>query len=95
MDAQDEIKKIIFKHLSPKEYQVFLFGSRSEGNNNPKSDYDVGILGRQPVPTLTLMAIQEELENSDIIFKVDVVDFYQASPRFRELAMKNIKSWTN
>lgn len=94
MDAAEEIKKIIFKYLPPREYQIFLFGSRAIGNHNPKSDYDVGILGKEPIPEQIIPAIEEELENSDIIYKVDVVDFNHVSPRFKELALKNIKLWT-
>ncbi len=95
MDAETEIKKIIFKYLSPKDHQVFLFGSRAVGNNNTKSDYDVGILGPKEIPTLNLSAIREELENSNIVYKVDVVDFNRVSPRFKGLALKKIKLWTN
>ena len=44
--AELEIKKIIFQFLNPKEYQVFIFGSRAKGKAKKYSDYDIGILGK-------------------------------------------------
>lgn len=81
------VKETVSKYL-PKGYQVFVFGSRAKGQARRWSDVDVGILGGERVPLSALGLINEELENSDIPFKVDVVDFSRVSKGFREEALK-------
>ena len=94
MDTEKEIKKIIFKRLSPREYKIFLFGSRAASKNRPFSDYDIGVLGSRALPTQSISLIEEELEESDIPYKVDVVDFYNVRPEFKKVALRHAKLWT-
>ncbi len=81
------IKVIIKKHLPDKTYRAFVFGSRAEGTNRKFSDYDIGIMGKKPLAFGTLSLIEEELENSDIPYTVDVVDFFNVSKDFKSLAL--------
>lgn len=71
-------------------YKLFIFGSRASGENQRWSDIDVGILGQEKIPGHALVKIEEELENSRIPFKIDVVDFKAVSAQFRTLALKNV-----
>jgi len=41
-----EIKKIIYKFLKPKEYKLFVFGSRATNNSRKFSDYDKDSLNK-------------------------------------------------
>lgn len=84
------IKAIIKKHIPDKNYQVFLFGSRAEGTNRKFSDFDIGITGKIPVDWGTLGLIEEELENSDIPYNIDVVDFMQVGNDFKRIASQKI-----
>jgi len=86
-----EIRKIISRFLSPKEYQIFIFGSRANNRAENFSDYDVGIWGKKPVAGHILVEIEEVLEESDLPFRVDVVDFSLVSPDFRKVALSKIK----
>lgn len=88
---QKEIKEIIFRFLSPREYQVFIFGSRATEKEKKFSDYDIGIFGKKPVPWKILSLIEEALEESDLPYKVDVVDFSLVSQGFRKIALSKIK----
>ena len=90
--AEKEIKKNISRFLNPKEYQVFIFGSRVTGQAKKYSDYDVGIFGKKPVPGHILVMIEEALEESDLPYKVDVVDFSLVSSSFRKVALSRIKN---
>ena len=85
------IKEIIFKYLNPKEYQVFIFGSRATGKARKYSDYDIGILGKKPVPLKVLGKIEEALEESDLPYKVEVVDFSLLPSNFKKVALSKIK----
>lgn len=86
-----EIKKIIFQFLDPKKYKVFIFGSRAKGKAGKYSDYDIGILGKRPLPSYLKVLIEEALEESNLPFKVDIVDFSNVSKDFKKVALKKIK----
>lgn len=94
MLVKEKIKKIIFQFLDPNEYQVFIFGSRATGKAKKFSDYDVGIFGKKPAPWRILAAIEEALEESDLPYKVDVVDFSLVSAGFKKVALSKIKNLT-
>lgn len=94
-DIEREIKQIVFKHLSPKEYKIFVYGSRATGRARQWSDWDIGIMGGHPVDSTALMNAEEELEESlDIPYNVDIVDFSTVSQRFRDLALAKVIPWT-
>lgn len=90
---ENDIKKIIFKYLSPRDYQIFIYGSRATGRARKWSDYDIGVIGGQPIPTMKKVAIEDELESSNIPVNVDVVDFHHVSDRFKNLALYKIIPW--
>ena len=94
-DIQSEvkIKEILFNNIPAKKYRVFMFGSRVKGKNRKFSDFDIGILGEQEVKLQVLNRIEEELEESDIPYKVDIVDFKKVSEKFRRVALANTKKW--
>jgi len=89
--VESEIKKIIFQFLDPKKYKVFIFGSRAKEKARKYSDYDIGISGKRPLPSYLKVLIEEALEESDLPFKVDIVDFSKVSKDFKKVALKNIK----
>jgi len=89
--AEKKIKEIIYRFLDPKEYQVFIFGSRVLGKAKKYSDYDVGIFGKKSVPATKMVLIEEALEESDLPYKVDVVDFSLVSADFKKVALSKIK----
>ncbi len=83
MDHVQHIKDIIFKYLPADKYNVFLFGSRASESHRKWSDFDIGVKGDSKIPQITLSKIEGELEESDIPYKVDVVDFSRVSGKFR------------
>ena len=88
---EKEILDIIGKYLDLKEYRVFFFGSRVSGEGDVRSDIDIGVKGRRPVPTKAWLEIKEEIERLPILYKIDVVDFTEASKDFRDVALQSIK----
>ena len=88
---EKEIKKIIYRFLDPKKYQIFIFGSRASGRAKKYSDYDIGIWGKRRLPSEIKVFIEEALENSDLPVKVDIVDFSLVSPGFRKIALSKTK----
>ena len=89
--ALRSIRAIVRSRLPDPSYRVFLFGSRATGAARKFSDVDVGIQGNRAIDAVTLEYIREDLENSDIPYKVDVVDFATVAPSFKTLALKRIQ----
>ena len=72
-------------------HKVFLFGSRAMGDAGPRSDFDVGVFGKEPLPLRDYFAIEDILDTLPTLYKIDWVDFNRVSPEFRERAMKQIE----
>lgn len=90
-NEEKTIKDIVYKFINPNEYKIFIFGSRATGKAKKFSDYDVGIIGKKPVEWKTLSLIDEVFEESDIPFKIDLVDFFLVSENFKKTALLKIK----
>ena len=85
------IKKTVLQFLDPRKYKVFIFGSRACGKAGKFSDYDIGVSGKGSLPLHLLSLLNESFEESDLPFRVDIVDFYLVSPRFRRVALTKFK----
>ena len=89
-----EILAIIGKHLNLDLYRVFFFGSRVTGKGTERSDIDVGIEG-PPILPRVWFDIREAFENFPILYKIEIVDFNNISPRFRDVALQDTEEITN
>lgn len=85
-EVQAIAARVIRAHIPDRSYRIFLFGSRAEGTAQKRSDIDIGIEGRGPVPFETLTAIADDLENLPSLHSIDVVDFSRIPERFRQVA---------
>lgn len=86
-------KNIILKYVPKNDFAVFLFGSRAIGKENRTSDIDVGVLGKNTFPILIKSDLLDELEESIIPYKVDIVDFKNVSEDFKKIALQHIQVW--
>ncbi len=68
-------------------FHVFLFGSRARGDARSRSDFDVGVLGSEPLPLGTFSRLAERFENLPTLYSVDWVDLRRTSAAFRESAL--------
>lgn len=82
------VKATVRRHLA-EEYKLFVFGSRVVGTNRKFSDLDVGIMGPKPVAAGILVTLKDELDDSDIPYRVDVVDFAKVGQDFKRVALTN------
>lgn len=89
--AEKEIKKIFQKYVDLKKHNVFVFGSRAVGRARKFSDYDIGIMDKKPFNSEKLALIREALEESNLPYRVDVVNFSTVSEKFKKIALKKIK----
>jgi predicted nucleotidyltransferase len=77
------IKGILQKHLP--DAQVRAFGSRVIGKAKPYSDLDLVIMTKTKVNSKVLMKLKEEFEESDVPFRVDIVDWHRISKEFKRI----------
>ncbi len=83
------VEKVLSKYLDSKKNFAFIFGSRAISTASKFSDYDIGIEGEKIDPE-TYFSIIQEFEDSDFIYKVDLVDFNNVSESFMKIAKKHI-----
>jgi len=77
------VRDLLRRHVPGRE--VWAFGSRVKGTARPYSDLDLVLLGDQPLPLSTMADLADDFTESDLPFKVDLVDWATTSPRFRKV----------
>lgn len=86
-DEKKLIKDILRKHLP--DCEVYVFGSRTTGKSKKFSDLDLAVKGKKALSIKKLSDLKEAFSNSDILFRIDVVDLSAIDKEFREVIMKN------
>ena len=77
------LRDILQKHVP--QYEVWAFGSRAKWSAKEHSDLDLCILSNKPLSFSVLGAIGDDFSDSDLPWKVDVVDWATTSPSFRKI----------
>ncbi len=80
------VRSILEKHVPA--YEVLAFGSRARWEAKDYSDLDLAIITDQPLSLDVKSALDSDFAESDLPFKVDVVDWATASPSFREIIQR-------
>ena len=84
LDEKYKIKliAIIEKYLPGSK--IYLFGSRAKGRCRETSDVDISIDVGKKINSRLLYKIKDEIEESNIPYFVDVVDFNNVSEKMKE-----------
>lgn len=77
------VQRLLREHLPGLE--VWAFGSRATGKAKPYSDLDLAILTREPLSLAVSAALAEALSESDLPYRVDLVDWATTSDAFRRI----------
>ena len=80
------IRKILDKHAPGCE--VRAFGSRVTRTAKDYSDLDLAVVGKEKLASKTLYALKEDFEESDLPFRVDVLDWHAISKEFQKVIEK-------
>lgn len=83
-DQEREIVLGILQRYVP-THTVWAFGSRVKGTAKPYSDLDLAIMGEQPLSLTTHADLVEAFSQSDLVWKVDLVDWATTSETFRQI----------
>ena len=78
------VRAILADHL-PADVKVSVFGSRAKGTARPLSDLDLALEARGPIPATVMIDLAEAFDESDLPWKVDLIDWTVTSARFRAM----------
>ncbi len=81
------VSNILKKYLS--QYSVWAFGSRVRQTHKPFSDLDIVVVNDQPLSIATMAELSEAFSESDLSWKVDVVDWASISDSFKDTIKSN------
>lgn len=76
------IKSSLLQHLPHAKF--YLFGSRATGKAKKYSDIDILIVAKEKIPLATLSILNELFSESDLLYKIDIVDWHRITSEFRE-----------
>lgn len=77
------VRDILGRHVPDRE--VRAFGSRVTGTTRAASDLDLVVVGDEPLGFATLAALRDDFSESNIPYRVDVVDWATADEAFRRI----------
>lgn len=80
------VQKILQEQLP--EYEVRAFGSRVHGTARQSSDLDLAVITDRPVEILRMVNLKEAFRESDLPFKVDLIDWAETGAAFRRIIEK-------
>jgi len=66
------------------ECEVRMFGSRVRGTARKFSDIDLVVVGTSAVPEKTISELRDAFADSDLPYRVDVLDWHAITPEFRK-----------
>jgi predicted nucleotidyltransferase len=77
------VRSILDTHVP--DMDVWAFGSRATGKAKRYSDLDLVLISDQRIAFSALAALEAAFEESNLPFKVDVVDITSVAPAFRAI----------
>jgi predicted nucleotidyltransferase len=78
-----EVRRILLLHVPGRT--VRAFGSRVQGNAKPFSDLDLAVMGETPLDFRQLAELKDAFAESNLPFRVDVVDWEATKEAFRRI----------
>lgn len=86
-DHWEIVRRILQQHVP--QYEVWAFGSRAKWTAKQHSDLDLAVITDQPLPLAVNAALVDDFTESDLPWRVDVVDWATTSESFRRIIERN------
>ncbi len=81
------VRDILHRHVP--DHEVWAFGSRTKGTARRYSDLDLAIITDTPLSFELSGGMQEDFSESDLPFRVDILDWATTQDNFRRLVERN------
>lgn len=88
IDLTDQQLKIVLEILKKYPYNFYAYGSRIKRKSKATSDLDICFM--EKIPLNVQSQIEEDFEESDLPFSVEVSDYNLMTEEFRELIKKDL-----
>jgi uncharacterized protein len=88
MQLSSKQLKLVLGILKKYPYTFYAYGSRIKGTSKASSDLDICFI--EPIPFNIQSHIEEDFEESDLPFQVEISDYNLMQPEFRELIEKDL-----
>ena len=82
-DHWEIVQSILQRHVP--QYEVWAFGSRAKWTAKSYSDLDLAVITDQPLSLNTSANLSDAFSESDLPWKVDVVDWATTRAPFRKI----------
>jgi len=82
----EKVRTILRQHVP--QCEVRAFGSRVSRTAKDYSDLDLALVGAGKLNADALRHLKEAFEESDLPFRVDVLDWHDTSPEFQKVIEK-------
>lgn len=89
----NKLKEVFLEFLKDEDVKVVLFGSRARGEFVNTSDVDVGIILDNGVDRKKLTLLREYIDELNVPYKVEIVDFSTVSDEFKKTVLKEAVVW--
>ena len=94
-DYLAEVRRLVLEGLRGHSARVYyLYGSQARGQSTRASDIDVAVLPLSELPIGLLATIRENLEESTVPYRVDLVDLTKTDPSFRTRVEQEGTLWS-
>lgn len=77
------------------EAKIYLFGSRAQKTHSQYSDIDLALDGGKKLPIEDVDELKTMFQNSNIIYKIDIVDLFNTSSLMQDEILKHKVIWKN
>lgn len=75
--------------------RIYLYGSRARGTNSPLSDIDIAVDTGKKMSIIELGEIKSVLEGTNILYKMDVVDYNNINKEMKKAIDSEKIIWKN
>jgi len=89
----DRIRQLVLSELADEDAKIYLFGSWARGTARHGSDVDVAVEFAGASNGQKISELREQLEESTIPYRVDIVDMSRAAESLREEIRKDGIRW--
>jgi len=91
----EKIKQKIIAVISAliPDAKIYLFGSRARGTNVERADIDIALDAGRPLPQRDVDEVKSMFRESNIMYKIDVVDFHQINEAMKEEILRERVAW--
>jgi len=90
IESIDDLREFLREYFKSRNVEIYLFGSRARGDNSEFSDVDLAVIAKESVED-DLVVLKEIIENSNLPYKVDLVDVSENESLMETVLREGIK----